>query len=369
MTELNKTFRTTHCSVRRRAARRDAAGRDLRALLGCRDARRGGGRPPSADGDGRRVRAARAATGRRSRSSRSTSAGSSTRPTAERCASRDRERAGLDEAGLLIQMSHTHAGANTNSQLDGQARRELIAPYLEQLAEQVGDAVVEARAAASEAFVTYGTGRCGLAANRDFWDAEAERFACGYNPDGAADDTVLVARVTGRDGDGGGDALQLRLPSDDARLGEPAPLARLHRRRARGAGDGVRRARRSSSRAPRGSSRRATTTSATRPSPTATAASSATPRRPRSRRCRPPGTRFAYTGIVASGANLGAWEYRPATPRAARRSRRLDAVLTGVELAAQGGPRRRRERLRRDARLAAGAREGAAARVPPPRAR
>ena len=44
--------------------------------------------------------------------------------------------------------------------------------------------------------MTYGYGRCGLATNRDFWDEDAERFACGYNPDAPADDTLLVARVT-----------------------------------------------------------------------------------------------------------------------------------------------------------------------------
>ena len=49
--------------------------------------------------------------------------------------------------------------------------------------------------------MTYGTGRCALATNRDFWDAEAQRFAAGYNPDAAADDTLVVARVTGEDGE------------------------------------------------------------------------------------------------------------------------------------------------------------------------
>ena len=106
------------------------------------------------------------------------------------------ERTGLGEAELLVQMSHTHAGANTNSRLEGMPGTELIAPYLEQLTAHVSDAVLEARSTATEAFVTFGHGRCGLAANRDFWDVGAERYACGYNPDGAADDTLLVARAT-----------------------------------------------------------------------------------------------------------------------------------------------------------------------------
>ena len=36
----------------------------------------------------------------------------------------------------------------------------------------------------------------------------------------------------------------------------------------------------------------------------------------------PPGTRFVYTGIVGSGANLGTWEYQPCDAGAAARERR-----------------------------------------------
>ena len=131
------------------------------------------------------------------------------------------ERAGLGEAELLIQMSHTHAGANTNSRLEGKPGADLIEPYLEHLADQVGDAVVEARSAATEAFVTYGYGRCGLAANRDFWDAEAGRFACGYNPEEhRGRHGARGARDGRRFGPNARDVVQLRLPSDDARVGE-----------------------------------------------------------------------------------------------------------------------------------------------------
>jgi hypothetical protein len=47
----------------------------------------------------------------------------------------------------------------------------------------------------------------------------------------------------------------------------------------------------------------------------------------------PPGTRFVYTGIVASGANLGTWEYRPCEPEQLAAAGRLEAVLAGVDLA------------------------------------
>ena len=242
------------------------------------------------------------------------------------------ERTGLGEAELLIQMSHTHAGANTNSRLEGKPGTELIAPYLEHLAAQVGDAVLEARSTAAEAFVTYGYGRCGLAANRDLWDASAERFACGYNPEGEADDTLLVARATDREGrtlatlfnyachpttlawdnhllspDYIGAAREVLEAAFDAPAlflqgasGELAPRddyvgdAAVADRNGRQLGHA------------------------------AAAAIEALP---------PPGTRFAYTGIVASGANLGTWEYRPCEPEQLTSGSRLEAVLTGVELA------------------------------------
>jgi hypothetical protein len=241
------------------------------------------------------------------------------------------ERTGLGEAELLVQMSHTHAGANTNSRLQDMPGTELIEPYLERLAANVGDAVLEARSMATEAFVTYGDGRCGLAANRDFWDTDAERYACGYDPDGTADDTLLVGRAT----DGTGrtlatlfnyachpttlawenrllspdyvgaarevlehafDAPALFLqgasgelaPRDDY-VGDPAVADRNGRQLGHAAA----------------------------------AAIEALP---------PPGTRFAYTGIVASGANLGTWAYRPCEPGQLDAAGRLEAVLTGVDL-------------------------------------
>ena len=52
------------------------------------------------------------------------------------------------------------------------------------------------------------------------------------------------------------------------------------------------------------------------------------PRRRRSRACRRPGTRFVYTGIVASGANLGTWEYEPCEPAQVQASEQLAARVT-----------------------------------------
>jgi hypothetical protein len=50
------------------------------------------------------------------------------------------------------------------------------------------------------AAITYGVGRCDLAAHRDFWDGASRQWVCGFNPGRAADDTVVVGRVTRADG-------------------------------------------------------------------------------------------------------------------------------------------------------------------------
>lgn len=242
-----------------------------------------------------------------------------------------RRRAGLEEAALLISMSHTHAGANVNSQLDDKPGFELIQPYLDHLTEQIGAAILEAQAALAPAWVTYGYGRSALAANRDLWDAAAERFACGYNPDAPADDTLLVARVT----DDAGEPLatlfnyachpttlawQNRLLSPDyigaARevleraFGVPALFLQ-------GASGEL---------GPRDDYVGETAVADRNGRQLGYAAAAAIESLP------PPGTRFVYTGIVASGANLGTWEYQPCEPEQRRASERLAARMSHVDL-------------------------------------
>jgi hypothetical protein len=46
------------------------------------------------------------------------------------------------------------------------------------------------------ATISYAEGHCALAGNRDYWDAARQAYVCGLNPDVAADDTVIAARVT-----------------------------------------------------------------------------------------------------------------------------------------------------------------------------
>ena len=179
--------------------------------------------------------------------------------------------------------------------------------------------------------MTYGTGRCSLATNRDLWDAAAERFATGYNPDSPADDTLVVARVTGEEGELRATlfnyachpttlAWENRLLSPDY-IGAArevlenafdAPALFLQ-----GASGEL---------APRDDYVGDTAVADRNGRQLGYAAAAAIESLP------PPGTRFVYTGIVASGANLGTWEYQPCDAGQLHASEQLAARVSHVEL-------------------------------------
>lgn len=238
---------------------------------------------------------------------------------------------GLDETALLINMSHTHSGANVNTQLTDRPGGDLIGPYLDQLVIDVTAAINTARDQVAPAWITYGYGRCSLAANRDRWVAELGRYACGYNPEAPADDTVLVARITGDDGailatlvnyachpttlawenkllspdyigatrevlEGiyGAPCLFLygaagELGPREGFVGDPAVADRNGRQLGYAAA----------------------------------AAIEALP---------PPASRFVFTGVVASGANLATWTYKPIDRAAQERCAHLDHQMIHVPL-------------------------------------
>src|SRR5688572_28641511 len=72
---------------------------------------------------------------------------------------------------------------------------DLIGPYLDAVAAKVSRLAAEAASARQLATIVYGQGRCSLAANCDFPDVERQQIVCDFNPDGPADDTVLVAKI------------------------------------------------------------------------------------------------------------------------------------------------------------------------------
>lgn len=109
---------------------------------------------------------------------------------------------GLPESHLLVSLSHTHSGPNLTMKLADRAGGHLLRPFFDRLISACAEAVSEARAGMRPAWVTLGNGRCDLASNRDAWDKGSDQYVCGYNPAGKADETVVVARVTGDRGDG-----------------------------------------------------------------------------------------------------------------------------------------------------------------------
>ena len=106
---------------------------------------------------------------------------------------------GLAPEQLLIALSHTHSGptfCSADAELPG---GELIPAYLESLAEAAIDAAREALANRRPGLIEWVVGRCSLASNREL-DLEG-RALVGFNPDGIADDTVMVGRVSSQDGE------------------------------------------------------------------------------------------------------------------------------------------------------------------------
>lgn len=108
---------------------------------------------------------------------------------------------GLSKEQITFSFSHTHAAGLMGLERTSLPGGELIPKYLDELAKSTSQIVREAQDQLREVSVTYGTGRCTLAAHRDFWDDQTQQFVCGFNPEGEADDTMIVARINGTEGD------------------------------------------------------------------------------------------------------------------------------------------------------------------------
>lgn len=106
---------------------------------------------------------------------------------------------GLDPAQVLVSFSHTHAGPSLYREDSTKPGGALIAPYLTRVRNQMIAAVRLALAGRQRARLTWRYGRCDLACNRDLPEPGTSRNVVGYNPDVAADDTLLVGRIESAD--------------------------------------------------------------------------------------------------------------------------------------------------------------------------
>ncbi|MBN9121630.1 MAG: neutral/alkaline non-lysosomal ceramidase N-terminal domain-containing protein [Planctomycetes bacterium] len=96
---------------------------------------------------------------------------------------------------VMVCLSHTHGSgwmSRTRAALPG---GDLIGPYLDQLADACELVARKAAGSAVPATLLYGTAKCDLARQRDFYDADSKQFVCGFNPGGTSDDTALVAKA------------------------------------------------------------------------------------------------------------------------------------------------------------------------------
>lgn len=110
--------------------------------------------------------------------------------------------AGLsDMSRLILQCTHTHAAVPFCLHLEGKPGADLLVEWCHHLIEQTVEVMKEALHESRCAELSWQTGSCDLAVNRDYpvgGDREG-RYACGYNPNENADQTLLVGRIVDED--------------------------------------------------------------------------------------------------------------------------------------------------------------------------
>ncbi len=99
-----------------------------------------------------------------------------------------------EESNLMFCLSHTHAGPSICTGDVNKDEVYKIEEYLSFIVEKAVDAVKHAKSVAMPACLSWAYGKCGLAKNRDL--KQSERYVVGFNPNGEADDTLLVGRIT-----------------------------------------------------------------------------------------------------------------------------------------------------------------------------
>jgi hypothetical protein len=108
------------------------------------------------------------------------------------------ERANVDRSSITVFFSHTHGAGLMGLERCELPGGDLIPQYLDDVASEVARLTREAIANSQPATIGYGAGRCSLATNRNYFDVDRGGYVCGFNPDGIADDRVIVARVTSK---------------------------------------------------------------------------------------------------------------------------------------------------------------------------
>ena len=105
------------------------------------------------------------------------------------------EGAGLQEHELMLHPSHTHSAPRTALEFVDRPGGHLIPAYRTKIKQTCINLIGKARSALTPATLTWRSGHCGLAFNRDLESPQDGRLLCGINPSKRADDTLLIGRV------------------------------------------------------------------------------------------------------------------------------------------------------------------------------
>ncbi|MCH2211827.1 MAG: alkaline ceramidase [Fuerstiella sp.] len=108
----------------------------------------------------------------------------------------------VESSDLIFALSHTHAGPPLEQPDDLLSGSGLLKEWMETLHHRTVQAVRQAKSAQTDSILEWNTGRCQLATVRDLPDPDSSRnrLLCGFNPDGEADDTLLLGRITDSSG-------------------------------------------------------------------------------------------------------------------------------------------------------------------------
>ncbi|MBD3674921.1 MAG: alkaline ceramidase [Planctomycetaceae bacterium] len=107
---------------------------------------------------------------------------------------------GVPSERLIFALSHTHAASPLMVPDPSLPGNDLLEEWLESIFHAILKTIRDALESAAPAFLEWHKGRCQLAANRDLPDPDSDRILCGYNPEGNADETLLLGRISNPNG-------------------------------------------------------------------------------------------------------------------------------------------------------------------------
>jgi hypothetical protein len=109
----------------------------------------------------------------------------------------------LDSARFLFAMTHTHASPHLSDPMPEWQGGDILQAWLDQLPAAAILAAESALRSLEPGLLEWHTGHCQLASARDLRDPHSGdgRIICGYDPSTPADSTLLIGRVTGKQGE------------------------------------------------------------------------------------------------------------------------------------------------------------------------